>query len=452
MKVQSVLPVAAALCLTASASLLPHEIEAERYFALHGSYPDEPSHVLDARQGRGTGVPIGKGDRFVNGTVAPRGLSTEDRDMQTILTPEEVTSGLRALAGQYKDVRFFNAPFQTYEDRTVSGIVIGAGEPRIYLEGGIHARERGGPDHMLYFLADLLEARDKGTGIKYGAKSYTNQQVLTALSAGIVSMPLVNPDGVAYDQRTNSCWRKNRNPRSATGTSDVGVDLNRNFHFLWDYRKHFVKNAAPASDSPRAETFHGTGPFSEPETQNAAWIAQQHTNLTWFLDLHSMGGQILYGWGDDNAQTTDTSQNFMNPAWDGKRGVTGDSTEGRVYKEYIDAEDLQAQLSTATAMASAMNAAGDGVTTRFSPLESSGLYPSSGGSADWFLGRYYSHTCNAGRVNGLVIEFGKASSLSCPFYPTQPEFHNSMRQVAAGLMEIVLAAAGKNGQEKIWKC
>lgn len=460
MKVRSVLPVAAALCATANAHcLLPEEIEAERHLATHGRYPDESPLAMLARtrDPNNTGVPIGAGDRFSNGAIAPRGLATEERDMKTILTPEEITSGLKALAKQYKDVTFFDAPHQTYENRTVSGIKIGAGEPRVYLEGGIHARERGGPDHMLYFLADLLHARDHGTGVKFGGKSYTHDQVMTALSAGIISMPMINPDGVAYDQKTAKCWRKNRNLKSATvtpdGTFGVGVDINRNFDSLWQYEKYFDPTIRPpASQAATSDIFRGTAPFSEAESQNAAWIVQQHPTITWFLDLHSISGDILYGWGDDNPQTIDPSQNFKNPAWDGKRGVTGNSTEGLVYQEYMEADDFKAQLDTATAMADAMNAAGDGVTVEFEPLQEAALYASSGGTTDWFLGRYYGHTCGAGRTNGLAIEFGQDSGLICPFYPTNPQFHNSMRQVAAGLMEMVLSAARKSGEEKIWKC
>ncbi|EGX89982.1 zinc carboxypeptidase A 1 precursor [Cordyceps militaris CM01] len=458
MKPQSMLPVAAALFLAAHGCLLPEEIEAERHLAWHGQYPDT---LLRLRQrqavAKDTGMPVGTGDRFAHGTVAPRGLATADRDMRTLLTPAEVTSGLRALARHYRDVRFFDAPHPTHENRTVSGIVIGAAAPRVYLEAGIHARERGGPDHMLYFLADLLHARETGAGVRYGARTYTPEQVRAALSAGIVSMPMVNPDGVAYDQETGSCWRKNRNDGSATltpaGAVGVGVDLNRNFDALWDYHKYFDPAIPPpASTMPASESFRGTAPFSEPESRNAAWIAQQHPSLTWFLDLHSIAGDVLYAWGDDNPQTTDPSQSFTNPAWDGKRGVIGDGPTGAVYKEYMEAADLQAQRDTAAAMAAAMNAAGDGTTVHFVPLEEASLYATSGGSTDWFLGRYYGHTCGSNRINGLAIEFGSDSGLDCPFYPTNPQFHNSMRQVAAGLMEIVLAAAGKNGEPKIWKC
>ncbi|OAA44455.1 zinc carboxypeptidase A 1 precursor [Beauveria brongniartii RCEF 3172] len=459
MKVPAVLPVAAALCLAANACLLPEEIEADQHLALYGRYPDDSPHALRARQGpanpAATGVPIATGDRFAGGTVPPRGQATEPRTVQSIMTPEEVTSGLRALASKYKDVRFFDAPYQTHENRTVSGIVIGAGEPRIYIESGIHARERGGPDHMLYFLSDLLYARDAGTGVTWGGKSYTHKQVLEALSAGIVSIPMVNPDGVAYDQRTGRCWRKNRNPKSArpggsSEASDIGIDLNRNFDALWDFRKFFSSSLPrpPASEDPAAETFRGTAPFSEQETRNIAWVAEQHRKLSWFLDLHSFTGVVLHSWGDDEAQTTDPAQSFTNPVWDGKRGIKGDFP----YKEYIEADDLAAHKDTSTAMVGAMNAAGDGVTVNYYEQPSVDLYPTSGASTDWFLGRYYGKTRGANRINGITIEFGKSSGIrACQFYPTTAQFHNSMRQVAAGMMELVLTAAGPKGDPKIRK-
>lgn len=114
MKVQSVLPVAVALCLSAKACLLPEEVEAEYHLAKYGRYPDVSPLQMLARQSqpdpKDTGVPIGTGDRFGNGSIAPRGLATEERDMNSILTPEEITSGLKALAKQYKDVRYFEAP------------------------------------------------------------------------------------------------------------------------------------------------------------------------------------------------------------------------------------------------------------------------------------------------------------------------------------------------------
>ena len=88
------------------------------------------------------------------------------------------------------------------------------------------------------------------------------------LAAGMVFFPLVNPDGVAYDQSSGSLWRKNRNTKSGSSGSSIGVDLNRNFDFLWNFRKYFDSGEAPASTSPSSETFYGTAAASEPETKN----------------------------------------------------------------------------------------------------------------------------------------------------------------------------------------
>lgn len=129
-----------------------------------------------------------------------------------------------------------------------------------YLNSAIHARERGASDGLLYFIGDLLYANKNGVGLKFGSKTYTNAQVKTALATGIVFVPLSNPDGVAYDQSSNSCWRKNRNPASSTGSAaSIGVDLNRNFDFVWDFTTKFARSAQAdvASTSPSDETYHG---------------------------------------------------------------------------------------------------------------------------------------------------------------------------------------------------
>lgn len=213
------------------------------------------------------GTPIGTGDRFSGGTVAPQGLGTRasSTSFSTILSTAEIKSGFDGLANTY-GLETFTTPYKTYGGATIFGGKVGGTGTcnkayRVYFNGGIHARERGSSDGVLYFISDLLYANKTGSGLTYGSKSYTNAQVKTALAAGIVFVPLSNPDGVAYDQSTNSCWRKNRNPASSTGSAaSVGVDLNRNFDFLWDFTKKFASTAqsSVASTSPSSETYHGS--------------------------------------------------------------------------------------------------------------------------------------------------------------------------------------------------
>ncbi|CAH0055400.1 unnamed protein product [Clonostachys solani] len=445
------------LSLTAQACLLPHEALAEREYARHGTRQVHPRSQYQPRGlSQSNTVPIGTGDRFKNGTVAPVGLGVQDRDLESILSVQEVGSAVRGLSAAFPDaVKLFTPPFKTEGGRTLQGAVIGE-DPRVFLMSGIHARERGGPDHLIYFISDLLEAQKNGKGVAYGDKTYTAEEVKTALSAGVVFVPLTNPDGVAYDQETSTCWRKNRNTASSSGGSDsqdIGVDLNRNFNFTWDYKTLFSSDLSspPASDDPSSEVFYGTGPASEPEVQAVTWVMDQYKGLSWFLDLHSYSADILYAWGDDDYGTEDTKQNFLNKQYDGHRGFTGEDPAGSEYKEYLAPEDLKAEESLNSLMLSAMNGAG---TLKYTAQPSVGLYPTSGGSNDYALGRYYSGECGVSRLYGLCLEFGDASSAdpSCPFYPSNKEYHNSMRQVGAGFMELMLNAAGSAGEPKVREC
>ena len=255
---------------------------------------------FDVRDRREGVAPIGTGDRFEGGRRPPQGVGThpeDGADPGSILNVDEIGSAIDGLVNEY-GIPTFTSPNGTAEGRPSAGGHIGSVDPdryRVFFTAGVHARERGGPDALIYFIADLLHADKFGTGITYGARSYGNADVHKALNTGIVFFPLVNPDGVAWDQRTDSLWRKNRNPASAIpgSASSIGVDINRNYDFLWDYRTHFhpsiTGNTSLASDDPRAETFHGTAPFSEPETRNVKWVFDQFPRLNWYMDIHSCG-------------------------------------------------------------------------------------------------------------------------------------------------------------------
>lgn len=175
------------------------------------------------------------------------------------------------------------------------GVVIGK-RPRVFLLAGMHGRERGAPDHLLYFLADLLYARAAGTGITYGNKRYKEKHVRRALSVGIVAMPLANPDGVAYDAATGNCWRKNRN--------GMGVNVDRNFDAWWNYTEWSSPDVTrpPASNLPLAASYHGHKPMSETETQNINWVMAQHKTIGWLGDLHSIGAKVMHGIAADEWQ------------------------------------------------------------------------------------------------------------------------------------------------------
>lgn len=70
----------------------------------------------------------------------------------------------------------------------------------------------------------------------------------------------------------------------------MGVDLNRNFDIFW---------GTASSNNVCMDTFHGHGAFSEPETANIRDILLEHNNrIELFIDVHSFGSMILYGFGN----------------------------------------------------------------------------------------------------------------------------------------------------------
>jgi murein tripeptide amidase MpaA len=383
---------------------------------------------------------IGQGDRFDGGRVAPRGLGSrpsQSFDLGRIMNVDEIGSAVKGLVNEY-DIPTFSPPNKTAEGSGGGGGLVGginANDYHVYFTAGVHARERGGPDSLIYFISDLLYAQKNGTGLTYGARSYSNADVLRALSTGIVFFPLVNPDGVRFDQKTDSLWRKNRNPTSATpdDPASIGVDINRNYDFLWDFHRYFdpsvTSNISLASDRPHDETFHGTAPFSEPESSNVAWVFDQFPCIRWYVDIHSAVGDMLYCWGDDNDQSSDPAQNFQNPAWDRKRGILGIDD----YKEYINQSDLANVRVAAGRVASTMVSVG-GRTYRAD--QSVGLYATSGASDDYAFSRSQVDG-SKNKVYGFTMEFGYATN----FYPTLTEFQQNVIDTCGGFMEFCLAAA-----------
>ena len=84
----------------------------------------------------------------------------------------------------------------------------------------------------------------------------------------VVVFPQVNPDGRHFSMERYSWWRKNRRPApKGRGSKGIGVDINRNFPFLWRFDRHFAPNTVGSSFKPTDyESYVGPRPASEPET------------------------------------------------------------------------------------------------------------------------------------------------------------------------------------------
>ncbi len=358
----------------------------------------------------------------------------------TWLNVKEVESALVGLAAAHSDLcERITLPNKTFEKRTCSAVRIGSkagvgSRIGILFTGSVHGCEWGGADICVSFASDLLEAVATGSGLAYGGKSFTAGEVKAiTTSLDVFVFPCVNPDGRHYSQQTDPTWRKNRNPASSGGDpTRIGVDVNRNFDFLWDFATKMDSLAPGASSDPKHFNYHGTAAASEPETRNVAWLLDSYPNIRWFMDIHCHKGDVLYSWGDDQDQSDDPSRSFRATAWDGKRGRAGDA-----YREYIPAGDL----SDASAAAERFNGALTAVRgTEYAVIPGFDLYPTSGASDDYSYSRHLVDISKA-KVYAFTLEYGLSSRPEeNTFQPAWPVMEEIILEVSSGMVELCLAA------------
>ena len=375
--------------------------------------------------------------RAAVGAAAPRVV-----DASGYLTVADVESALTILASPPNEafVQRIALPERTWEGRPCHAVRIGEGSGLdrvgIYLLGGIHAREWGSPDILTNFAQVLAEAYRTRGGISLGHQKFAAAQIQKLVKAkDIYVFPQANPDGRLHSMTVDPDWRKNRRPAppGSTGPSCVGVDLNRNYDFLWDFTRHFspeapVRNSTEPCDP---EVYVGPRPFSEPETRNVAWLLDTRPNIRYFIDLHSYSEDILYGWGNDVNQTGLPDMNFHNPAFDGKRGIVSDTA----YKEFIPAADQAAAIALARAMRDAIKAVRG---REYGIMQSLSLYPTAGASDDYAFSRHLVDPSKA-KVRSYTIEWGRPTNPT-PFHPPYREMRRIIQEVTAGLIAFCLKA------------
>jgi len=196
------------------------------------------------------------------------------------------------------------------------------------------------------------------------------------------------------------------------------------------------------STDPCSEIYRGPRAESEPETANVTWLLNRSPAVSYFIDVHSFGEDILYNWGDDDDQTTDASMTFRNPAFDGKRGIP-DSTPGgdrEKYREFLPADDLNDLVGLGDVMRDAIQAAHGRLYTVKGAV---GLYPTSGTSDDYAYSRNFVDA-RQGKVRGYTIEWGpQRESIPKSFHPDYQDMAPIIEEITAGLLAFCSAVASR---------
>ncbi|MBV6420678.1 MAG: hypothetical protein DAHOPDDO_01935 [Ignavibacteriaceae bacterium] len=166
---------------------------------------------------------------------------------------------------------------------------INENEPAAGFDALVHAREPQSMATQMYYMWYLLE--------NYGTDPEATYLVN---NREMFFVPCFNPDGYEYNRQTDpnggGMWRKNRRNN---GNGCYGIDLNRNFGYMWGY------DNIGSSPDPCDETYRGASSFSEPEPQAIRDFAILNNYGTHF-NMHTYGGYILYPWGYINAETPDS--------------------------------------------------------------------------------------------------------------------------------------------------
>jgi len=157
-------------------------------------------------------------------------------------------------------------------------------EAEVLLVGCHHAREWLTLE-VPYFIAQyLVEQYDTDPEIK---RMVDNSEVWI--------VPLLNPDGLEYSIHTFRWWRKNRRDN---GDGSFGIDLNRNYSYMWGF------DDEGSSPNGWSQVFRGKSPFSEPETDALRMLFIQR-EFQAAISYHTYSELILYPWGYTAEPTLD---------------------------------------------------------------------------------------------------------------------------------------------------
>ena len=182
-----------------------------------------------------------------------------------------------------------------------------------------------------------------------------------------------------------------------------------------------------ASDDPcDPQVYVGPTAASEGETRNVVSLLDRYPRMRWFVDLHGYVPAIFYNWGFDTNQSSNPTMNFLNPAFDGRRGRGGDA-----YGEFIPAGDLQTLQKLGATVNQAISAASG---TGYDLEQSFSLYPTSGASDDYAYSRHFVQGANS-KILSFTIECGRS------FQPPWAEAENVIREVCAGLIALCVEVA-----------
>jgi len=191
---------------------------------------------------------------------------------------------------------------------------------------GVHSRELGPPELGVRFAEWLLDGFDKDADRTW------------VLDYNVIHLLLIaNPDGrMITEDNPEAYHRKNGNDKNNNGRRcsgefrQSGVDLNRNYAFMWGLDDG-------SSSNPCDETYRGPRPQSEPETRAIVKLGRKvfprgqrrkraeskyfrplvSRSKGIFVDVHSFGNLLVFPW------SWTRNERVPGANWDAYQQLTG---------------------------------------------------------------------------------------------------------------------------------
>ena len=214
---------------------------------------------------------------------------------------QEMLDALDDMAAMYPNlisVKSAISTFQTWEGRPIYHVKISdnptmneSSETKVLYTAIHHAREPLSMSQTIFYMWYLLENYD------------TNDEIAFLVNnTEMYFVPCLNPDGYLENESADpGGFGMHRKNKRNVGTSNPGVDLNRNYSYGW--------NTTGVSSNPNDDTYPGTSAFSEPETQAIKYLVE-NIGFTSAFNAHSYGNLLLHGIGTTNAEFADHHDYF----------------------------------------------------------------------------------------------------------------------------------------------
>ena len=259
-------------------------------------------------------------------------VSSSNIDPYEYHTYQSMTILLHSLAENYSNIMSIESIGTTYEGRDIWMVKLSDNpnvdekELGVLLMGAHHGNEKPSFEVLIFFIKYMVETYDKPDtdndhdgllnedlidGVDNDGDGMIDEDPSESRVRDIINntqifiVPMVNPDGVEYG------WRKNRVPNHGPfgltrEITSYGVDLNRNYGYLWYLPYIFPHRYHLAFLLPdKSWNYHGRYPFSENETKAIKHLVESHNNIRIAISYHSYGEFLFYPWTHTSLHTPD---------------------------------------------------------------------------------------------------------------------------------------------------